>query len=96
MPRTTYVQKTTRLSFESVRSFKETIDALHIGMSTCLCAKPIIMSHPFLWALEINFFNPLHSDEMVEKAVAANSALVFDDQVGAASGPLGMGYLCVK
>lgn len=72
MPRTTYVQKTTRLSFESVRSFKETIDALHI---------------------EINFFNPLHSDEMVEKAVAANSAKVFDDQVAAASGPLGMGYL---
>lgn len=32
---------------------------------------------------------------MVEKAVAAKSAKVFDDQVAAASGPLGMGYLCV-
>jgi len=50
----------------------------------------------FLLTLEINFFNPLHSDEMVEKAVAANSAKVFDDEVAAASGPLGMGYLCVK
>lgn len=42
---------------------------------------------------EINFFYPIHSDEMVEKAVAANSAAVFDEQILAANGPLGMGYL---
>ena len=45
---------------------------------------------------EINYFNPIHADQMIRKAVEANSAKVFDDAVALASGPRGFGYLCVS
>ena len=69
---------------------------LSISVSLCTIVPKSALNYYTLLTLEINFFNPIHSDEMVEKAVAAKSAKVFDDQVAAASGPLGMGYLCVN
>lgn len=72
MSRSVRIQPTKRITIESVRTFRETMDAMHI---------------------EINFFNPLHSDDMVDEAVAANDYRVFDAHVAAASGPRGLGYL---
>lgn len=74
MSRSVRVQPTKRVTIESIRSFRATMDAMLI---------------------EINFFNPLHSDQMVDEAVAANDYRVFDAHVAAASGPRGMGYLSV-
>lgn len=85
-----YVKRTARKTIVSVRPFRDTIKALHVGKFSLLF---LIEQSVLIGAAEINFFYPIHSDEMVEKAVAANSAKVFDDQIVEAQAGLKLGYL---